>query len=44
MLAPEEDASTIMQPEEVAETIATLLSDKGDNLDGQNIIIRKQIR
>ena len=44
LLAPEEDASTIMQPEEVAETIATLLSDKGDNLDGQNIIIRKQIR
>jgi 3-oxoacyl-[acyl-carrier protein] reductase len=44
LLAPEEDPSTIMQPQEVAETITNLLGKRGDNLDGQNIIIRKQLK
>ena len=42
ILAPEEDTSTIMQPEEVAEVIARLLDDSEAILDGQNIIVRKQ--
>lgn len=41
-LAPEEDLSTIMQPEAVADVIARLLSDSESVLDGQNIIVRKQ--
>jgi len=40
-LAPEEDPSTIMQPEEVAEVIAGLMDPKERCLDGQNIVIRK---
>lgn len=43
VLAPEEDLSTIMQPEEVAEVIARLLDDSEATLDGQNIIVRKQV-
>lgn len=41
-LAPDEDASTIMQPEEVGEIIVNLISEKENCLDGQNIIIRKK--
>ena len=43
ILAPEEDMSTIMQPEEVADVIAKLLDDSEQILDGQNIIVRKQV-
>lgn len=43
VLAPEEDMSTIMQPEEVADVIAKLLHDSESILDGQNIIVRKQV-
>jgi NAD(P)-dependent dehydrogenase (short-subunit alcohol dehydrogenase family) len=43
ILAPEEDTTTIMQPEEVAEVIARLLDDAEAILDGQNIIVRKQV-
>ena len=43
ILAPEEDMSTIMQPEEVADVIAKLLDDSEGILDGQNIIVRKQV-
>jgi 3-oxoacyl-[acyl-carrier protein] reductase len=43
ILAPEEDPTTIMQPEDVADFIVTLLSPHGDILDGQNIVLRKQI-
>jgi len=43
VLAPEEDMSTIMQPEEVADVIAKLLDDSESILDGQNIIVRKQV-
>lgn len=42
-LAPNEDPSTIMQPEEVAEVICNLIADNELCLDGQNIVIRKQI-
>jgi 3-oxoacyl-[acyl-carrier protein] reductase len=42
ILAPEEDMSTIMQPEDVAEVIAKLLHESEAILDGQNIIVRKQ--
>ena len=41
-LAPEEDPTTIMQPEHVAEVIATLMSDDETCLDGQNIIVRQK--
>lgn len=43
-LAPDEDPATIMQPEEVADVICKLISDDECCLDGQNIVIRKQIR
>ena len=43
-LAPNEDPRTIMQPIEVAEVICDLISDEECCLDGQNIILRKQIR
>lgn len=42
-LAPNEDPTTIMQPQEVAEIICSLLKDSERCLDGQNIVIRKQI-
>ena len=42
-LAPDEDPSTIMQPEEVADVICDLINPAECCLDGQNIIIRKRI-
>jgi Short-chain dehydrogenases of various substrate specificities len=39
-LAPEEDPTTIMQPGQVADVIAQLMSDTETTLDGQNIIVR----
>jgi short-subunit dehydrogenase len=41
-LAPDEDPSTIMQPEDVSDIVATLMSDSETCLDGQNIIVRQQ--
>jgi len=41
ILAPNEDPSTIMQPEEVADVICRLVSEQEHCLDGQNIVIRK---
>ena len=43
-LAPNEDPTTIMQPSEVAEVICNLISQNENCLDGQNIVIRKQIK
>lgn len=42
-LAPEEDQSKIMQPEEVAHVICQLITGAEHCLDGQNIIIRKKM-
>lgn len=42
-LAPEEDPSTIMQPETVGEVISRLMEKSEFCLDGQNIIIRKMV-
>ena len=42
-LAPDEDPATIMQPEEVAEVICNLIAPDEHCLDGQNIVIRKQM-
>lgn len=42
-LAPDEDSTTIMQPEEVAEVICKLVAPNENCLDGQNIIIRKRV-
>ncbi len=39
-LAPEEDPSSIMQPTQVADVIAQLMSDTEVTLDGQNIVVR----
>ena len=39
-LAPEEDPTTIMQPSQVADVIAQLMSDAEATLDGQNIVVR----
>lgn len=44
ILAPDEDPTTIMQPEHVGEVVDHLLSDNGICLDGQNIIVRKQVQ
>jgi 3-oxoacyl-[acyl-carrier protein] reductase len=41
-LAPDEDFSKIMQPEDVAKYICYLLAENEICLDGQNIIIRRQ--
>lgn len=41
-LAPDEDQSKIMQPEEVGSIICNLVSNKETCLDGQNIIVRKK--
>ena len=41
-LAPDEDQTKIMQPEEVGEIIKNLISNSEHCLDGQNIIIRKK--
>ncbi|MGM8213614.1 SDR family oxidoreductase [Virgibacillus sp. W0430] len=43
VLAPDEDPTTIMQPEHVGEVVRNLLSDEGVCLDGQNIVVRKQV-
>ncbi len=43
-LAPNEDPSSIMQPNEVARIICNLIGENENCLDGQNIVIRKQIR
>jgi len=43
-LAPDEDPTTIMQPEDVAEVICNLISPNEKCLDGQNIVIRKAIK
>lgn len=43
-LAPNEDPSTIMQPSEVASIIVNLITEDETCLDGQNIIIRKQLK
>ena len=42
-LAPDEDPTTIMQPNEVAKVICNLVEENEHCLDGQNIIIRKRI-
>jgi 3-oxoacyl-[acyl-carrier protein] reductase len=42
-LAPDEDPTTIMQPEQVARVVGTLMSDDELTLDGQNIIVRQQL-
>lgn len=42
-LALEEDLTMIMQPDEVADVIARLLDESERILDGQNIIVRKQV-
>jgi short-subunit dehydrogenase len=39
-LAPEEDPASIMQPSQVADVIAQLMTDTEVTLDGQNIIVR----
>ncbi len=39
-LAPEEDPASIMQPSQVADVIAQLMSDDEVTMDGQNIIVR----
>ena len=43
-LAPDEDPTTIMQPEEVAEVICNLVDPNECCLDGQNIVIRKVMK
>ncbi|MBO0889618.1 MAG: SDR family oxidoreductase, partial [Acidothermales bacterium] len=40
-LAPEEDPTTIMQPEHVAAVIEMLASEVGRFVDSQNIVVRK---
>lgn len=40
ILAPDEDPSTIMQPQDVAEVISVLLSDVGRFIDSQNLVVR----
>ncbi len=41
-LVPDEDASLIMQPQDVANVIDMLVSSRDNCLDGQDIIVRKQ--
>ncbi len=43
-LAPDEDPTTIMQPSEVASVICNLIDENERCLDGQNIVIRKQMK
>lgn len=42
-LAPDEDPSTIMQPDEVADVVCNLMHYSEKCLDGQNIVVRKQV-
>ena len=39
-LAPDEDPSTIMQPEDVADVVAMLASESGRLVDSQNLVVR----
>lgn len=41
VLAPEEDPTTIMQPEHVADVIGIMLSPTGQFIDQQNVIVRQ---
>lgn len=41
VLAPEEDPTSIMQPSDVAEVIATLVSPTGRYIDSENIVVRR---
>lgn len=41
VLAPEEDPSTIMQPEHVAEVIEMLNSPAGRFIESENIVVRQ---
>lgn len=43
-LAPEEDPATIMQPEHVADVIGKLMDMSECCLDGQNFVVRKQVK
>jgi 3-oxoacyl-[acyl-carrier protein] reductase len=43
-LAPDEDPTTIMQPEDVAGVICNLIGPNECCLDGQNIVIRKAVK
>ncbi len=43
ILAPSEDPSKILQPENVADLVETLLTEKGNHIDGQVIIIRRRM-
>lgn len=40
-LAPDEDPSSIMQPEHVAEVVRTLISPVGRYLESENLVVRK---
>ena len=40
-LAPDEDPTTIMQPEHVAQVISTLSSSVGKFIDSENIVVRQ---
>ena len=42
-LAPSEDPSTIMQPEDVSKIICSLIANDENCLDGQNIIIKRKV-
>lgn len=44
ILAPDEDPTTIMQPDHVGKVINNLMSEGGICLDGQDIIVRKQVK
>jgi len=44
ILAPDEDQSKILQPEKVAELVETLMTEKGNFIDGQVIIIRERMK
>ncbi len=41
-LAPNEDPTTIMQPESVVNTIKYCLTDQADVLEGQPLIVRER--
>ncbi|MDE0572230.1 SDR family oxidoreductase [Demequina sp. B12] len=41
VLAPEEDPTTIMQPQHVAKVIETMLGSTGQYIDQQNVIVRQ---
>ncbi len=43
-LAPDEDPSTIMQPDDVARIICNLIGQGGNCIDGQNIVVRQKIK